>query len=104
MVLFAALIRIGYTQITVLTTLLLTSGRDPGIVPGNVYPPVLDEADESDNFNNGQTPRLHLPRSKENEVEEEDSDYADEFGNDVEICKGNGLGDMSMDLSHCRSL
>jgi len=32
-------------------------------------------------------------------VKEEESDYADEFTNDEEICKGNGIGDMSMDLS-----
>ncbi|TKY73686.1 S-acyltransferase 7 [Spatholobus suberectus] len=49
----------------VLITLLLTSGRDPGIVPRNAYPPVLDEYDGSANINNEQTPRLHLPRAKE---------------------------------------
>ncbi|KAF7834064.1 putative protein S-acyltransferase 5 [Senna tora] len=47
--------------IFVLIVLLLTSGRDPGIVPRNAYPPELDDDDGSGRINNGQTPRLHLP-------------------------------------------
>ncbi|XP_020232924.1 probable protein S-acyltransferase 5 [Cajanus cajan] len=50
----------------VLITLVLTSGRDPGIVPRNAQPPLMmDESDGSANINNEQTPRLHFPRSKE---------------------------------------
>ncbi|XP_027368074.1 probable protein S-acyltransferase 7 isoform X2 [Abrus precatorius] len=49
----------------VLITLLLTSGRDPGIVPRNAYPPMLDESDGSFHINNEQNPRQHLPRAKE---------------------------------------
>ncbi|RDX73955.1 putative protein S-acyltransferase 7, partial [Mucuna pruriens] len=49
----------------VLMTLVLTSGRDPGIVPRNAHPPMLDEYEGSANINNEQTPRPHFPRSKE---------------------------------------
>ncbi|MCH86267.1 putative protein S-acyltransferase 7-like [Trifolium medium] len=36
----------------VLIALVLTSGRDPGIVPRNSYPPVPDEYDGSVSINN----------------------------------------------------
>lgn len=42
----------------------MTSGRDPGIVPRNAYPPELDD-DGIARINNGQTPRLRLPRTKD---------------------------------------
>ncbi|XP_061360899.1 probable protein S-acyltransferase 5 [Gastrolobium bilobum] len=49
----------------VLITLVLTSGRDPGIVPRNAYPPLPDDYDRSTEINNEQSSRLHLPRAKE---------------------------------------
>ncbi|XP_038683850.1 probable protein S-acyltransferase 4 isoform X3 [Tripterygium wilfordii] len=49
--------------------LLLTSGRDPGIVPRNVKPPETDEAWEvttpSMEWVNGRTPHMKLPRMKD---------------------------------------
>ncbi|KAL5192210.1 Protein S-acyltransferase 8 [Glycine soja] len=55
---------------SVLITLLLTSGRDPGIVPRNANPPILDEYEGGANVNNEQTLRPHLPRAKEVVVNE----------------------------------
>ncbi|QHN98222.1 putative protein S-acyltransferase [Arachis hypogaea] len=52
-----------YSQ--VLTALLLTSGRDPGIVPRNTRPPEPDVHDWSANVNNEQNQRLSLPRTKD---------------------------------------
>lgn len=52
-----------YSQ--VLIVLLLTSGRDPGIIPRNAYPPELDDYDGSGNINTRQTPRLRLPHTKD---------------------------------------
>lgn len=50
----------------VLVLLLLTSGRDPGIVPRNLYPPELEEdVDLASSRGGGQTPRLRLPRTKD---------------------------------------
>lgn len=51
-----------------LTFLLLTSSRDPGIVPRNPKPLELDEADiptPSMEWVNGRTPHLKLPRTKD---------------------------------------
>ncbi|XP_062004552.1 probable protein S-acyltransferase 4 [Rosa rugosa] len=52
-----------------LTFLLLTSGRDPGIIPRNSNPPESDEAfnvtTPSMEWVNGRTPHLKLPRTKE---------------------------------------
>jgi palmitoyltransferase ZDHHC9/14/18 len=48
-----------------LTLLLLTSGRDPGIIPRNTYPPEPEAIDGASDIG-GQTPQqLHLPRTKE---------------------------------------
>ncbi|KAI9079697.1 hypothetical protein K1719_038318 [Acacia pycnantha] len=41
----------------VLIVLLLTSARDPGIVPRNAHPPELDDDDRSSSFNNERLPR-----------------------------------------------
>ncbi|CAK9190229.1 unnamed protein product [Sphagnum troendelagicum] len=52
----------------VLVLLLLTSGRDPGIIPRNTHPPELEEDFDpatSPGDRAGQTPRLRLPRTKE---------------------------------------
>lgn len=49
-----------------LVLLLLTSGRDPGIIPGNSHPPELEGYDGS--TEGAQTPQLRLPRIKEIEV------------------------------------
>ncbi|XP_061349532.1 probable protein S-acyltransferase 5 [Gastrolobium bilobum] len=49
----------------VLITLVLTSGRDPGIVPRNAYPPEPDDHPAIANMNNGQSPRPRLPRTKD---------------------------------------
>ena len=50
----------------VLITLVLTSGRDPGIVPRNAYPPEPEpeDYDVTANINDGQSPRPRLPRTK----------------------------------------
>ncbi|KAH6829727.1 DHHC-type zinc finger family protein [Perilla frutescens var. hirtella] len=47
----------------VLVLLLLTSGRDPGIVPRNAQPPEPEAYDNSMELGSGQTPRL--PRTKD---------------------------------------
>ncbi|KAH6781837.1 DHHC-type zinc finger family protein [Perilla frutescens var. hirtella] len=49
-----------------LMLLLLTSGRDPGIIPRNAHPPEPEGCD--DNTGGSQTPQLRLPRIKEVEV------------------------------------
>lgn len=51
----------------VLVLLLLTSGRDPGIIPRNAHPPEPEGYDGSAE-GGGQTPQLRLPRIKEVEV------------------------------------
>ncbi|CAL5368627.1 unnamed protein product [Camellia sinensis] len=51
----------------VLVLLLLTSGRDPGIIPRNAHPPEPEGYDGSAD-GGGQTPQLRLPRIKEVEV------------------------------------
>ncbi|KAJ6866507.1 protein S-acyltransferase 7 isoform X2 [Populus alba x Populus x berolinensis] len=48
-----------------LVLLLLTSGRDPGIIPRNAYPPEPDSFYGSADVGSGQTPQLRLPRIKE---------------------------------------
>lgn len=49
--------------------LLLTSGRDPGIIPRNSTPPDYDDAfnipTPSMEWINGSTPHLKLPRTKD---------------------------------------
>ncbi|CBI21313.3 unnamed protein product, partial [Vitis vinifera] len=52
----------------VLVLLLLTSGRDPGIIPRNAHPPEPEGYDGSAEGVGGQTPQLRLPRIKEVEV------------------------------------
>ncbi|KAI3463591.1 hypothetical protein Pfo_020254 [Paulownia fortunei] len=47
----------------VLVLLLLTSGRDPGIIPRNAYPPEPESYENSMEFGPGQTSRL--PRTKD---------------------------------------
>ncbi|KAK8644100.1 hypothetical protein V6N13_123416 [Hibiscus sabdariffa] len=51
-----------------LVLLLLTSGRDPGIIPRNVHPPEPESFDGNVDVGAGQTPQLLLPRIKEVEV------------------------------------
>lgn len=48
--------------------LLLTSGRDPGIIPRNAHPPEPEGYDGSVETGGGQTPQLRLPRIKEVDV------------------------------------
>uniref|UniRef100_A0A6N2LJF7 S-acyltransferase n=1 Tax=Salix viminalis TaxID=40686 RepID=A0A6N2LJF7_SALVM len=48
-----------------LALLLLTSGRDPGIIPRNAHPPEPDGFYGSADVGSGQTPQLRLPRVKE---------------------------------------
>lgn len=45
--------------------LLLTSGRDPGIVPRNLHPPEPENFEGSAQAGPGQTPQLRLPRIKD---------------------------------------
>ncbi|ESW33690.1 hypothetical protein PHAVU_001G090700 [Phaseolus vulgaris] len=52
----------------VLVLLLLTSGRDPGIIPRNAHPPEPEGLDSNLDVSAGQTPQLRLPRFKEVEV------------------------------------
>ncbi|KAL9323815.1 hypothetical protein ACSQ67_008672 [Phaseolus vulgaris] len=52
----------------VLVLLLLTSGRDPGIIPRNAHPPEPEGFEGSLDVGAGQTPQLRLPRIKEVEV------------------------------------
>ncbi|KAH1151450.1 hypothetical protein GLYMA_16G145900v4 [Glycine max] len=54
--------------IYVLVLLLLTSGRDPGIIPRNAHPPEPEGFEGSLDVGAGQTPQLRLPRIKEVEV------------------------------------
>lgn len=49
----------------VLVLLLLTSGRDPGIIPRNPHPPEPENFEGSAQAGPGQTPQLRLPRIKE---------------------------------------
>ncbi|KAF7136522.1 hypothetical protein RHSIM_Rhsim08G0040900 [Rhododendron simsii] len=51
----------------VLCLLLLTSGRDPGIIPRNLHPPEPESYDGTAD-STGKTPQLRLPRVKEVEV------------------------------------
>nr|DAD34154.1 TPA_asm: hypothetical protein HUJ06_004794 [Nelumbo nucifera] len=48
-----------------LILLLLTSGRDPGIIPRNAHPPEPEGYDASAEVGGGQTPQLRLPRMKD---------------------------------------
>lgn len=48
-----------------LCLLLLTSGRDPGIIPRNLKPPEPEEFDGSIEAGSVQTPQLRLPRMKD---------------------------------------
>ncbi|KAI9084079.1 hypothetical protein K1719_034075 [Acacia pycnantha] len=51
-----------------LVLLLLTSARDPGIIPRNAHPPEPEGFDGNLDVESGQTPQLRLPRMKEVEV------------------------------------
>ncbi|KAJ9564214.1 hypothetical protein OSB04_000180 [Centaurea solstitialis] len=53
--------------VLVLVLLLLTSGRDPGIIPRNAHPPE-PEGFDGNTEGSAQTPQLRLPRIKEVEV------------------------------------
>lgn len=57
------ILMLQYFQILVL--LLLTSGRDPGIVPRNAHPPEPEGFDGNVDGGSGQTPQLRLPRTKD---------------------------------------
>ncbi|XP_042498027.1 probable protein S-acyltransferase 7 [Macadamia integrifolia] len=49
----------------VLVLLLLTSGRDPGIIPRNIHPPEPEGSDGNAEVGGGQTPQIRLPRMKD---------------------------------------
>ncbi|KAL2342806.1 hypothetical protein Fmac_004091 [Flemingia macrophylla] len=50
----------------VLITLVVTSSRDPGIVPRSAHPPELDDSQWTENGTNGRNPSLsRIPRSKD---------------------------------------
>ncbi|KAK9066380.1 hypothetical protein SSX86_013702 [Deinandra increscens subsp. villosa] len=51
--------------IYVITLLLVTSARDPGIVPRNTRPPEPEVMDQGIEIDSVQTPQLRLPRFKE---------------------------------------
>jgi palmitoyltransferase ZDHHC9/14/18 len=61
-------VTIVYT-VYVLVLLLLTSARDPGIVPRAPHPPepedIFDSANSPAEWAGGQTPRMRLPRTKD---------------------------------------
>ncbi|KAL5994827.1 hypothetical protein ACLOJK_024884 [Asimina triloba] len=69
---FAALIVAITLTVLDLLFLFLTSSRDPGIVPRNSRPPesaeTFEVATPSMEWENGRTPHLRLPRTKEVEV------------------------------------
>ncbi|XP_068657250.1 probable protein S-acyltransferase 7 [Aristolochia californica] len=48
-----------------LALLLLTSGRDPGIIPRNAHPPEPESFEGSSEVGGGQTPQQRLPRMKD---------------------------------------
>ncbi|KAM0934850.1 putative protein S-acyltransferase [Dioscorea sansibarensis] len=48
-----------------LTLLLLTSGRDPGIIPRNMHPPEPDTIEGSSDIGGEQTPQFRIPRMKD---------------------------------------
>lgn len=48
-----------------LVLLLLTSGRDPGIIPRNAHPPEPEVFDGNAEVGGGQIPQLRLPRTKD---------------------------------------
>ncbi|KAF2312821.1 hypothetical protein GH714_040536 [Hevea brasiliensis] len=48
-----------------LILLLLTSGRDPGIIPRNAHPPELEGYEGHTEATMGQTPPFRLPRTKD---------------------------------------
>ncbi|OAY76257.1 putative protein S-acyltransferase 7 [Ananas comosus] len=50
---------------TDLTLLLLTSGRDPGIIPRNLHPPEPEVYEGSSEVGGIQTPQLRLPRMRD---------------------------------------
>lgn len=52
----------------VLVLLLLTSGRDPGIIPRNAHPPEPEGFDGNVEVGASQTPQLRMPRTKDIEV------------------------------------
>lgn len=50
----------------VIFLLMLTSGRDPGIIPRNIHPPEPEEdAGSSSDWSGAQTPKIRLPRTKD---------------------------------------
>lgn len=57
-------IAIVFTSYVVIL-LLLTSGRDPGIIPRNTHPPEPEIMDQSLEIGSSQTPQLRLPRIRE---------------------------------------
>ncbi|KAL8256852.1 hypothetical protein R6Q59_028893 [Mikania micrantha] len=57
-------IAIAFT-IYVVILLLVTSGRDPGIIPRNTHPPEPEVMDQNIEVGSSQTPQLRLPRFKE---------------------------------------
>ena len=48
-----------------LLLLLMTAGRDPGIIPRNAHPPKPESYDGNAEVGSVQTPPLHLPRIKD---------------------------------------
>ncbi|KAL6006449.1 putative protein S-acyltransferase 7 [Asimina triloba] len=48
-----------------LILLMLTSARDPGIIPRNAHPPEPESYEGSADIGGGQTPQLRLPRMKD---------------------------------------
>nr|GEX24098.1 probable protein S-acyltransferase 7 [Tanacetum cinerariifolium] len=61
LIMVAVIVFTGY----VILLLLMTSGRDPGIIPRNTHPPKPETADQGIEIGSGQTPQLRLPRIKE---------------------------------------
>ena len=48
-----------------LILLLVTSGRDPGIVPRNPHPPEAEIFEDNSEVGGARTAQLHLPRTKD---------------------------------------
>ncbi|OIW15388.1 hypothetical protein TanjilG_25396 [Lupinus angustifolius] len=66
---YSILIVVIVHTVFVLTALLLTSARDPGIVPRNAHAPEPEEYDECANIFPEQSLQRHLPRAKDSTYE-----------------------------------
>ncbi|KAG6424315.1 hypothetical protein SASPL_114730 [Salvia splendens] len=96
-------VRIVALVLTILDVVfLLTSSRDPGIVPRNMRPPECDDSFEmntpSMEWVNGRTPHLKLPRTKDVMTSKEKSDIG--MGNKFAEGKSSTLPDILLIIEY----